>query len=112
MKEDEFFIHFEDLTAAEAGEKATLLLEALHSEDPSAQARIEKSQTETMDLGTIVVLMLSAPAVGTIARGIAKFMARERQGKLRIETKDGKIVFHGNSSDAAKIAAAFARKNP
>ncbi len=50
----------------------------------------------------------STSNIVAISKGIANFITRERPGKLHIETKDGKVIFSGDSGDAAKIAAAFA----
>jgi hypothetical protein len=112
MDEKEFVIRFEGLSAAEAGEKAELLVEALRSVAPGVQADLMKTDAEAMDMGATVILLLSAPAIVAIAKGIARFIARERPGKLFIETPDGSVVFSGDSSDAAKIAAAFAQSKP
>jgi hypothetical protein len=107
--DDEFVVRFEGLNAAEAGEKAALLVEALRGAAPSVRADIVRTDREAMDMGATVALLLSAPAIVAVAKGIASFIARERPGTLRIERKDGKVLFSGDSSDAAKIAAAFAR---
>ena len=109
MNQEEFVVRFEGLTAAEAAEKASLLLEAVRDAEPSVQADLNKTDHHTQDMGATVILLLSAPAIVAISKGIAKFIARERPGRLIIETKDGKVLFSGDSSDAGKIAAAFAR---
>jgi hypothetical protein len=112
MDEEKFVIRFEGLSAAEMGDKAALLLETLRSTAPGVQADLMRTNTEAQDMGATVVLLLSAPAVIAIAKGIANFMVRERPGNLCIETADGRVVFSGDSSDAAKIAAAFAQGKP
>lgn len=112
MDEDEFVIHFEGLSAAKASEMAALLTESLRSASPGVQAAVKKANAEAMDMGATVVLLLSTPAIVAIAKGIVNFIVRERPGKLSIETKDGRVVFSGDSSDAAKIAAAFANNKP
>ncbi len=109
MDKNEFLVRFEGISAAKAGEKANLLLEVLRNADPDVQADLKKVDTETMDLGTTVVLVFGAPAIVAIAKGIANFVGRERPGKLYIETKDGKVIFSGDSGDAARIATAFAK---
>ena len=55
------------------------------------------------------MLTLGTPAILAIAKGISSFLARERPGTLVI-TRGGDVVFKGNSSDAAKIAASLSRK--
>jgi hypothetical protein len=107
MDEEKFVIRFEGLSTAEMGEKAALLLETLGDVAPGVQADVVRTDTGAQDVGTAVVLLLSAPAVVAVAKGIANFMVRERPGNLYIETADGTVVFSGDSDDAAKIAAAF-----
>jgi hypothetical protein len=109
--DDEFVIRFEGLSAAEAGEKAELLVEALRNATPSVRAEVVKTNQEAMDMGATVLLALSAPAIVAVAKGIANFIARERPGELLIDGKHGQVRFSGNSSDAAKIAAAFSRSS-
>jgi hypothetical protein len=110
MDEEKFVIRFEGLSAAEAAEKAALLVEGLRSAAPSVQADLMRTNIDAQDMGATVVLLLSAPAIVAIANGIANFLVRERPGNLFIETADGRVVFSGDSSDAAKIAAAFSQR--
>jgi len=112
MDEEKFLIRFEGISAAEMGEKGALLVETLRSTAPGVQADVVRTNADAQDMGATVVLLLGAPAVNAIAKGIANFMVRERPGNLCIKTGDGIVVFSGDSSDAAKIAAAFAQGKP
>ncbi|MBN3753693.1 hypothetical protein G3N95_12145 [Paraburkholderia sp. Tr-20389] len=105
-EKQEFLIRFEELSPAEAGAQAQILKDALLDTTPHVEARIERDRTESMDLGATLVLVLGTPAVIAIAKGLAAFMAREREATLVIEC-DGRVIFKGNSSDAAKIAKAL-----
>lgn len=109
MDEEELVISFAGLNAAEAGDKAALLVDALRDAAPEVQADRRRADGEAQDLGVTVALILGAPAIVAIAKGIASFIARERPGVLVIETKDGKVLFTGDSGDAATIAAALAK---
>lgn len=109
MKKHEFVIKFSELCFSQAGQKAMILLETLRSVSPDIQVRIVKNDSETMDLGSTLVLLFGTPAIIALAKGIAGFLARERPGTLLIKTKDEEVVFSGASSDAATIAAAFTR---
>jgi hypothetical protein len=104
-----FVIRFENLSAAEASEKAASLREALLDASPDVSAEVKKTDASTMDMGATLLLALGTPAIIAIAKGIAAFMARERAGTLVIE-QDGRVLFTGNSTDAAKVAAALTRK--
>lgn len=105
----QFVIRFEDLSAAEAGDRAASLRETLLDASPDLSVEVKKSDAATMDMGATLVLVLGTPAVIAIAKGIAAFLARERAGTLVIE-QDGRVLFKGNSSDAAKVAAALNKK--
>ena len=109
--EHEFVVRFEGLSSAEAGEQAQLLKEALLDASPEVSARIKRHGDETMDLGATLIVVLGTPAVIAIAKGIAAFIARERKGTLVIES-DGRVVFEGRSSDAAKVAEALQFRTP
>lgn len=104
-----FEIKFEDLSPADASAHAADLREALLDASPAVDVELKRSDAATMDFGATLVLVLGTPAVIAIAKGIAAFLARERAGTLVIE-QDGRVVFKGNSSDAAKIAAALGEK--
>lgn len=109
--EQEVVIRFEELSTAQAGEQAQLLKDALLDTSPDVSARVERLGSETMDLGTTLILVFGTQAVVAIAKGIAAFIARDRKGKLVIE-RDGRVVFEGNSSDAAKVAEALQPRDP
>ena len=104
-----FVIRFEDLSPAEAGVQAAALREALLDASPDVQVDLNKADGETMDFGATLVLLLGTPAILAIAKGIAAYLARQRAGELVIE-HDGRVVFKGNSSDAARVAEALGRK--
>jgi len=106
-----FLIQFEELSAAEANVEAAGLREWLLDSSPDARVELKKDDTTTMDMGATLVLVLGTPAVIAVAKGIQAYLARGRRGKLVIKCPDGKrVVFDGDSSDAAKIAAALASK--
>jgi hypothetical protein len=105
MDQEEFLIRFEGLSDAEAGEKAALLVDVVRNAAPDARADRVRVRDDAQDLGATVLLLFGAPAVVAIAKGIASFIARERPGDLVI----GRVLFTGDSGDAATIAAAFAK---
>jgi hypothetical protein len=102
-------LRFEGVSVAEAGMKVAALRDQLLEECPDVQAEIRKTDPRSQDFGTTLVLLLGAPAVVTIAAGLAKYLSRDRQGTLIIE-RDGTVLFRGNSSDAPAIAKALGTK--
>lgn len=110
---DTLVLRFEGVSVAEAGKSATILRDLILDQCPEVQADLQKPDPTTQDFGTTLVLVLSAPVVVALAKGVAKgianYLSRDRPGELVIET-DGTVVFRGNSGDAATIANAVAKK--
>ena len=102
-------LRFEDVSVAEAGKKVAALREDLLDASTDISAEIRKEDSSTQDFGTTLVLVLGAPAVVAVAKGIADFLRRNR-GKLLIEISGKKLVFEGSSTDAARIVEAFSGK--
>jgi hypothetical protein len=108
--EKSFKIRFENVSLAEGGIKASRLREKLLDTSQDVQAEIEKDDPSTQDFGATLVLVLGAPAMVAIAKGIADYLRRDR-GSISIEA-DGKIIAQGISGeDAARIAEAMSSKN-
>jgi hypothetical protein len=106
---DVFELHFEDVSAADAAAAAEGLRNALLDASPDVKADLHKADPTAMDFGATLVVVLGTPAIIAIAKGISAFLQRERMGTLVIK-RSGDVLFKGNSSDAAKIAASLSRK--
>jgi hypothetical protein len=105
-----FNIRFENVSAAEASQKASQLRAILLDLSPDASAEVIKDNQSTQDFGTVLVLVLGTPAVVIIAKGIADYLSRVG-GTITIEDKNGKVIAKGiQSKDAARIAEAFSKK--
>lgn len=65
-------IEFPSLPANEAGQEAAALRTFLRGQDGSGHLEISKAKPslDTQDLGTILTILLNAPAVEALARGI------------------------------------------
>jgi hypothetical protein len=101
-----FKIRFQNLSLAEANVQAARLRQQILDSSPDVSIQLEKEDSNTMDFGTTLVLVLGAPAIVTIAQGIANYLARAR-GRIIIE-KDGRIIAEGISGgDAARIVEAL-----
>jgi hypothetical protein len=105
-------IRFPELALSEAGQAARLLREQILDEAPEVEVGVQKDDTKTQDFGATLVLVLGTPAVVSLARGIAKWMMRERT-VLEIE-KDGEKVTiraHGTlNENAARIVEALSKQ--
>lgn len=106
---DTFILRFENISTATAGRKIAVLRQQLLDDCPGVQADIRKDDKTSQDFGATHVLVLGAPAVVVLAKGIEKFLSRDREGELVIE-RDGRLIFRGNSGDAALIAKAIGEK--
>jgi hypothetical protein len=101
-------VRFQGVSVAEAGRKAAALRDDLLNASPSIHAEIRKEDQTTQDFGATLVLLLGAPAVVAVAKGIADYL-RRKPGKLSIEA-DGRVIFEGESADAARIVEAMGGK--
>lgn len=104
----QFTVRFEDVSSAQAAEKIKVLREEVLDASSDIKGEIRKDNPSTLDFGATLVLVLAAPAVVELAKAVKAYMGREREGTLTIE-ENGKVIFRGNSADAAKIASAFAK---
>ena len=106
-----FRIRFENATTAEANQRASELREILLDITPDVSVEVIKEDQSTQDFGSTLVLVLGAPAIIVIEKGIADYLSR-LGGSITIEDKSGKVIAKGiQSKDAARIAEAFSQKN-
>jgi hypothetical protein len=108
-------ISFPDLGGAEAGADAALLEEiindTLRAQGEQPVAAQQRTDPDRADLGTVVSIILGAPATIILARGIARaliaYFSRTNRSELAITKADGTVitVTHLESRDVEKIAA-------
>jgi hypothetical protein len=107
---EKFVIRFEEISLAEAGIKASRLREDLLDIGLEIDVQLEKADPSTQDFGTVLVLVLGAPAIVAVATGIGKYISREH-ATISIEA-DGKIIARGlRGQDAARIAEVMSKKS-
>lgn len=97
-------VAFDGVSAARAGELARELQEALLDTAPGVKTELTRADPQAMDLGATLVLLLGTPALVALAKGVADFIARERE-VLIVRDDRGEIVYKGH--DAAAVAAAL-----
>jgi len=101
-----FKIRFQDLSVAEAGVQAARLRQEILDSSPDVRVELEKEDPNAQDFGSTLILVLGAPAIVAIAKGIANYLGRAR-GRIIIE-RDGRIIAEGISGeDAARIVEAL-----
>jgi hypothetical protein len=112
MESQEVIVRFEGLSSADAGVEAQRLQETLLDASSDVSVTLKREQTESMDMGATLVLVLGTPAIIAVAKGIAAFIGQrgKRPGTLVIERvgADGaieRVHFDGDSADAAKVAS-------
>lgn len=113
----DFVIRFEAVSLAQKTAQARALREVLLDSAAGVEVKLTKHSNETMDLGSVLAVFLGSAAgvavLSELAKGISAYIARDRLAKLVIETPDGKVVFEGNSRDAAAVVAALQKvRNP
>ena len=119
MVKESFVVRLEGVSSAEAGIEAQSLREVVLDAAPEVEASIHRDREESMDGGASLLLLLGAPAVVAVAKGLAGYIRQRgsRGGELVVERRkaDGSseiVRFTGESVDAAKIAEALRPVNP
>ena len=100
-----YTIRFEGLEVRDAGEAAESLRRTLIDEAPSVEARRVRADHDAMDFGAGLVVVLTAPAVVELAKGIAAWLVRTHSSKVTIMRSDGKVVVENiDARDAVNLA--------
>lgn len=112
----DFVIRFDEVSLAQKTAQARALREVLLDSAAGVEVKLTKHSNETMDLGSVLAVFLGSAAgvavLSELAKGISAYIARDRLARLVIEA-DGKVIFEGNSRDAAAVAAALQKvRNP
>ena len=94
-------ISFDETTEAEANILAQSLQQFLEFTE-SQSCQLVKEDPDTMDQGTLLMLVLQTGAVLSIARGISVWLRKNQDKKITIKTQDGEIDASGLSSDDIK----------
>jgi len=119
MVKESFVVRLEGVSAAEAGLGAQRLREVVLDAAPDVEASIHREHADSMDFGASLILLLGAPAVVAVAKGLAAYLQQrgEHGGELVIERRkpDGSVEvvrFKGKSADASKITEALQPVTP
>ena len=119
MDEFEVTIHFPGASAAAANEHVQelerLLRETAATDDVDLAMSRRKERADTQDIGTILVVTLSTPAVLALVRGVADYIrmagSRSSLKASRVEIRaDGSVIASGdavNKVDVARVVEAL-----
>lgn len=101
----EFDIRVIDEDAAAADQQAAALVDELVALEADVKIGRKKDEADTQDIGSILEIVLCAPAVMVLAHGIASFIRRSRSCTLEIKHGDRTAVIRGaRPQDAAEVA--------
>jgi hypothetical protein len=100
-----YTVQFEGLDAADAARAAESLRRFLQEVDPTIQAKRVRTERETMDLGSVLEVILAARAITELTKGISNWLSRTHSSKVTVIGPDGKtIVENIGASEAAELA--------
>jgi hypothetical protein len=106
------YITFHGVTAAEADKLAGSLLSSVRETDRNLSVARHKDNPESQDAGAILALVLGSAAIGSVAKGIAQWIAKHAGTTIRIQSPDGTSVDIKNATgqDTAQIVQAALQK--
>jgi len=104
----ERIILFPNVSSAEANVYAENLAGEIRDIDESVQVKKRRTNSEAMDFGASLVIILGSASASAIASGIASWMTRHSGVRLEIRNKSGELVAANlDSKDAAAITESF-----
>jgi hypothetical protein len=105
MEEQTFILEFEGISKADANKYATELKPLLRNATKEANIKTRQADENSQDFGaTLVIGILSAPAVIKLVEEITAYLIKRRSGKITIKTDKGEIVAENlGSNDLATL---------
>ena len=87
---------------ATSGRYASELMSTIQSVDASVKAERKRSDPNTMDVGTIIQVVIASQAVALLAAGVADWLRLRSTAKITI-TKDGLVAENVTADQVVKI---------
>lgn len=84
----ELTLSFEDVSLAEASEYAADLRQHLTTVAPGVQATARRADPNAQDMGATLALVLGAPAVVVLAKGLATWLRMRQESKAKVIIRD------------------------
>jgi len=91
MNDASFRISFDNATDKEANKHAEELEKALTRTHPNVQLERERERPDTLDLGTVLALVLGTEAIVAVAKGIHAYLTKYHDVSITITDKDRKV---------------------
>lgn len=105
METIRYIIRFDGVAAADAGRAAESLRRSLQDLDPEINAKRVRSNSDTMDFGSTLEIILAAPAIVVLAKGLANWLERTHSSRLTVVDAAGSIIVENISArDAVGLA--------
>jgi hypothetical protein len=97
-----YIVRFEtDLPTADAARAAESLRRSLQELDPTIAVKRVRTETEALDLGASLEVILAAPAIIQFAKGISNWLARTHSSRVTITGPDGSTIVENISAREA-----------
>lgn len=105
MEKQTYTIAFENGSVANANRWARELKEMILDATTDVVVEQKRDNPHSMDLGTIVEIILGAQSVIAVATALGKWLTLHRQAGITVKTSQGEIVgVNLTSKDAMKLA--------
>jgi hypothetical protein len=105
VAEQAFIIEFEGVSQADANRYANELRDELLDSVPELRIQQRAADPNSQDFGSTLILILGAPAVVAVAKGVRAWLERRNIASLTVKTPKGEIIARGlTSKDAALLA--------
>jgi hypothetical protein len=106
----EFRITFPEASSAERSRLVSKLQDALQNVN-GVQTVVLRERQDTQDPGTILSVVLGAPAVVYTVKALAAWLVRNNQSRARLTRPDGTVVFECHNMQSEDIAKAIEALN-
>ncbi len=105
MTQQTYIIRFEGVSYAEANRYAEELRFNLLDASADISVQRQRSDPQTQDFGSTLVLVLGTPAIVAAATAVGNWLLLRSKASLTIETADKKLIAKNLSSkDAARLS--------
>lgn len=105
MDQQAYIITFENGSAADANRWASEFREYILDATSDAEVEQQRDNLYSQDLGSILSIVLGAPAVVAVAKVLGNWLTLHRQVSITIKTSQGEIIGKNlTSKDALKLA--------
>jgi len=112
MENQKLTLKFSDAQAAEASRYASELATHLRGVVPGTDVEVSRTDPDSQDFGTTLVLVFGTPVAVALAKGISDWLRMRQKAKITIVSSTGNIKAENlTSRDAVKLGLALSGKN-